>query len=181
MIEQCRECLTEKSDTECVILKKDWPYEVDICAECRPTYLAGHVDGLQVMVSGLFLKFEDLTFEAQSEILGSGMLAHEFSELISACIKDIADDDGIDDIADDDGIDDDDDGDCDPFMDLTIGFTPAKEDGTPESWGFQTGDNSYTGGAYSHPHWAVTTLYRDCDPNEVAAEMISQINELTCY
>jgi hypothetical protein len=172
-IEQCQDCYEDKTDTECVILKVDWPYCLDLCAACRPERLAGHVEGLKVKVSGEWLKFEDLTEDAQTEILGDGMLTQEFKELIAACIKDIADDDGID--------EDDEDDDCGPCMDLTIGYTPAKEDGTPHSWGFQTGDNSYTGGAYCHPHWAVTTLYRECDPNEVAAEMRGQISELMCY
>lgn len=177
MLEQCRECLTDRPDTKSVILKVDWPYAIDLCADCRPEYLAGNVEGLKVLVAGTtdeYERFDEMTYEAQSEILGAGMLTHEFSELIAACIKDIADDDGIG-----DGCDDDDE--CGPWMDLTIGYTPAKEDGTPESWGFQTGDNSFTGGAYSHPHWAVTTLSREDDPNEVAQEMVGQINELTCY
>lgn len=42
-----------------------------------------------------------------------------------------------------------------PHMDVTIGWTP--DDGT---WNYQTGDNSFTGGAYGHPVWAVITLHR---------------------
>jgi hypothetical protein len=41
-----------------------------------------------------------------------------------------------------------------PGMQVTIG---ADETG----WSYQTGDNSYTGGAYGYANWAVIYLYRD--------------------
>lgn len=63
-------------------------------------------------------------------------------------------------------------GDETPSMDLTVAT-----DG--EAWGYQTGDNSYSGACYFFPHWAVTTLYRDSDPQEVVKEIYSQWNELT--
>lgn len=66
-----------------------------------------------------------------------------------------------------------------PSMQLTIGFTPETED-KDHSWSFQTGDNSFTGGAYHHPHWAVVSLYRDSVPAKIAEEIASQIAEL-CY
>ena len=71
----------------------------------------------------------------------------------------------------------DDPGDETPAKLLTVGFTPKSED-KDASWGYQTGDNSYTGGAYSHPHWAVVTLCRDSNPAEIAAEIAEQISEL---
>lgn len=57
-------------------------------------------------------------------------------------------------------------------MDLTIG---ADNDG----WSYQTGDNSYTGGAYSYASrlWAVVTLDRDSKPEDVADDIISQLDE----
>jgi len=64
-----------------------------------------------------------------------------------------------------------------PAIELTIGFTPE----TPErdaSWGYQTGDNSFTGGAYSHPHWAVVAITRDCVASEIFAEIANQLGEL---
>ena len=61
-----------------------------------------------------------------------------------------------------------------PSIDLTIGFNP--EDG---SWGYQTGDNSYTGGAYGFPVWAVTSVYRRNDSRAVARDLINQIDEGT--
>ena len=67
-----------------------------------------------------------------------------------------------------------------PGMQVTIGYTPESEDENA-CWHYQTGDNSYTGGAYNHPHWAVIYLYRDSDPAELAADAVSQIHELMDY
>jgi len=64
-----------------------------------------------------------------------------------------------------------------PGMCLTIGFTPETEE-RDASWNYQTGDNSYTGGAYSHPHWGVVSLYRDSVPADVADDAADQIGEL---
>lgn len=74
-------------------------------------------------------------------------------------------------IADDDRADEDGD---EPGILLTIGYSP--DDGT---WGWQTGDNSFTGGAYGHPHWSVQPIRRDTDPDELADEMLSEIADLT--
>ena len=59
-----------------------------------------------------------------------------------------------------------------PSMALTVG---ADADG---DWGYQTGNNSFTGGAYGYPHWAVTILTRDSDPVEVAEEVLDQLSDL---
>lgn len=64
-----------------------------------------------------------------------------------------------------------------PGICLTVGFTPETPD-RDYSWHYQTGDNSFTGGAYGHPHWAVVSIYRDSIPSEVAEEIASQIGEL---
>jgi len=61
-----------------------------------------------------------------------------------------------------------------PMMDLTIGWTP--NDGT---WSYQTGDNSFAGGAYLHPIWAVDYLTRRTNCRDMAAELISQLLEQT--
>jgi len=60
-------------------------------------------------------------------------------------------------------------GDETPSMDLTIGC-----DG--DSWSYQTGDNSFTGGAYGYADWSVTTLYRDSKPEDVAEELVRQFD-----
>ena len=91
----------------------------------------------------------------------------EWRELLIALQGEIADDYRCTDDPEDDQ----------PGMCVTIGFTPE----TPEnsaSWSYQTGDNSYTGGAYSHPHWAVVYLYRDSDCAGLADDAASQIYDL---
>jgi hypothetical protein len=57
-------------------------------------------------------------------------------------------------------------------MELTI----ATMDGT--QWNFQTGDNSYTGGCYSLPHWVVVSIGHDSDRAEIADDIINQLEEL---
>jgi hypothetical protein len=63
---------------------------------------------------------------------------------------------------------DDADGDT-PAMCVTIG---ADADGR---WNYQTGDNSFTGGAYGFPVWAVVTLTRRCNSREVARDVRDQL------
>lgn len=58
-----------------------------------------------------------------------------------------------------------------PSMQVTIG---ASKDG---SWSYQTGDNSYTGGAYCHPFWGVVYLYRRSNCTELAKDAIRQIED----
>jgi hypothetical protein len=61
-----------------------------------------------------------------------------------------------------------------PSMDLTIGWSPDSG-----AWSYQTGDNSYTGGAYGHPIWAVATIDRRCNSRDIARELIMQLDEQT--
>lgn len=62
-----------------------------------------------------------------------------------------------------------------PSIDLTIGFNPETSE-----WSWQTGDNSFTGGAYGYPVWAVTSIYKTDNSTRVAKDLISQLEELTC-
>ncbi len=62
-----------------------------------------------------------------------------------------------------------------PSMQVTIGATP-QEDGSLK-WNYQTGDNSYTGGAYGHPHWGVVSLYRRSNCAQLAKDCVDQIAE----
>ena len=57
-----------------------------------------------------------------------------------------------------------------PSMQVTIGADA-------EGWSYQTGDNSYSGGAYSYATWAVTDLDRDTKPEAFADEVIDQLEE----
>src|SRR4051812_21168140 len=54
-----------------------------------------------------------------------------------------------------------------PSMTLTIGLNR-------KGWSYQTGDNSFTGGAYGYADWAVVTLDRECNPDDVAEDIIAQ-------
>ena len=60
-------------------------------------------------------------------------------------------------------------------LDLTVG---ASGEGR-EKWSYQTGDNSYTGGAYAYPHWAVITVYPRTNAKDAAKEILSQWRSLT--
>jgi hypothetical protein len=64
-----------------------------------------------------------------------------------------------------------------PSMCVTIGADGEGHD----SWSYQTGDNSYSGGAYHYPHWAVVTIHRRSRSSEVADDILSQLHEaLAC-
>lgn len=102
------------------------------------------------------------TFEKQIEPMQEQWLA-----LVKGLIPQIRDDYRASDDRDDDT----------PGMSLTIGFTPETRD-KDASWSYQTGDNSFTGGAYGHPHWAVISLYRDSEPSELVDDICSQLAEL---
>lgn len=57
-----------------------------------------------------------------------------------------------------------------PGMSVTIGWN----DKTGQ-WSYQTGDNSFTGGAYSYPIWAVVSLYRKSNSTDLAKDILSQL------
>jgi hypothetical protein len=59
-----------------------------------------------------------------------------------------------------------------PGMQVTI----ATDD--MQSWNYQTGDNSYTGGCYGLRHWAVIYLYRRSDCRELARDAINELKDL---
>jgi hypothetical protein len=61
----------------------------------------------------------------------------------------------------------------DPGVDLTVAVNDAGD-----SWSFQTGDNSFSGGAYLNPHWAVVTIGRDSTAEEILSDIIQQLEEL---
>lgn len=51
---------------------------------------------------------------------------------------------------------------------MTITFSTNNEG---IAWSYQTGDNSFTGGAYSFPHWSVATIYKDTTSNHLFEEV----------
>ena len=85
--------------------------------------------------------------------------------LVAALIPEIADDYRATDDPDDD----------EPGMCLTVAT-----DDELSCWSYQTGDNSFTGGAYGLPHWAVVYLSRDTIPAETADEIAEQWADLIC-
>jgi len=94
----------------------------------------------------------------------------QWNKLIAALIPNICDEYRASDDPEDDT----------PGMSVTIGFTPETED-RDASWSYQTGDNSYSGGAYGHENWGVVSIYRDSKPSEVAEDIANQIGESLAY
>lgn len=64
-------------------------------------------------------------------------------------------------------------GDDRPSIDLTVGCDCETGD-----WSYQTGDNSFTGGAYGYPDWAVVTVHRRSNSVELAREIRDQLADL---
>jgi hypothetical protein len=60
-----------------------------------------------------------------------------------------------------------------PGIQLTVGHDPATNE-----WDYQTGDNSYSGGAYAYPNWAVVGIYRNSNCQDLAVEILDQLEEL---
>jgi hypothetical protein len=52
-----------------------------------------------------------------------------------------------------------------PGIDLTIGVNTLTGE-----WSWQTGDNSYTGGAYGYRDWGVTRVYRATNSRDCARD-----------
>ena len=59
-------------------------------------------------------------------------------------------------------------------LDLTVSTNGESR----ERWGWQTGDNSFTGGAYSYRNWAVVTVYKRSDSTALAREIRDQLADL---
>ena len=62
---------------------------------------------------------------------------------------------------------------------LTVGAT-ILPDGTA-SWSYQTGDSSFTGGAYGHATWGVAWISHESDPEEIAREIVDEIDSQLSY
>jgi len=60
-----------------------------------------------------------------------------------------------------------------PGIDITIGHDPKTGE-----WDYQTGDNSFTGGAYGYPNWAVGRVYRRTNSRGLAKDLIDQLHNL---
>lgn len=90
----------------------------------------------------------------------AGITIKEVRELLISLKSDICDDYRI---ADDEDL---------PGIMVTIGYSPNGD------WDYQTGDNSFTGGAYGYPHWAVVYLYRRSNCTTLARNVIDELYDL---
>lgn len=63
-----------------------------------------------------------------------------------------------------------------PGIQLTVAC--GDDGGKNGNWSYQTGDNSYTGGAYSYPHWAVVGIYRTSNCKQIADDILNQLSDL---
>lgn len=66
-----------------------------------------------------------------------------------------------------------------PYLDVTIGCTFDFDEGCI-TWNYQTGDNSFTGGAYGHPEWFTTSLLSRSNCKDLAKDLIDEIEGRIC-
>lgn len=59
-----------------------------------------------------------------------------------------------------------------PSMQVTVG---AEMIDGEIAWNYQTGDNSYTGGAYGFSNWGTADLYRRSNTKELAADIVDNL------
>jgi hypothetical protein len=59
-------------------------------------------------------------------------------------------------------------------MQLTIGADS-------EGWSYQTGDNSFSGGAYGYATWGLGYIQRDSDPAQVANDILRDLEDNDSY
>ena len=65
----------------------------------------------------------------------------------------------------------------DEFIDITV----ASNGTDPDDWGFQLGDNSYSGACYFYRHWAIGYIDDQTVPEHLAIELLDQLEELVAY
>lgn len=65
------------------------------------------------------------------------------------------------------------------WVDVTIGCTFDFEAGEI-SWSYQTGDNSFTGGAYGHPEWFTACIFSGSNCKDLTADLVSEIEDRIC-
>ena len=69
------------------------------------------------------------------------------------------------------------------YLQLTVGshdettHPQYRDVDTEIDWGFQTGDNSYTGGAYGFPNWAVAYIDDEVEISSVVDDIIDELEE----
>lgn len=75
--------------------------------------------------------------------------------------------------------------------DISPEFRASEDDDTPgiqltvgadrKGWSYQTGDNSFTGGAYGYSAWGVVSVYRDTNSFEAADDIIAQLYDAGAF
>lgn len=65
----------------------------------------------------------------------------------------------------------------DEFIDITV----ASNGTDPDDWGFQLGDNSFSGQCYFYRHWAVGYIDDQTNAEHLATELLDQLEELVAY
>lgn len=65
----------------------------------------------------------------------------------------------------------------DEFIDITI----ASNGTDPNDWGYQTGDNSYSGACYFYRHWAIGYIDDQTNAEHLAVELLDQLEECLAY
>ena len=78
-------------------------------------------------------------------------------------------------ICDDYRASDDPDDDDMPGMQVTISTNGN------DTWNYQTGDNSFSGGCYGDPYWAVISLYRRSNCRDLAREAINELKDAMAW
>lgn len=59
------------------------------------------------------------------------------------------------------------------YIDLTFGFNENFD-----QFGYQTGDNSFTGGAYGFKNWIVLSISSETSINDIFEDIYHQLNQL---
>jgi hypothetical protein len=65
-----------------------------------------------------------------------------------------------------------------PGFDFTFGFK-ITDDGI--SWNYQTGDNSFTGGAYGFPIWVTACLMRRTNLKQLVNDIVDDLQNQVCW
>jgi hypothetical protein len=65
----------------------------------------------------------------------------------------------------------------DGYIDITVASNGVDQ----YDWGFQLGDNSYTGQCYFYNHWAIGTIDNETDNEELANDLLDQLEEALAY
>ncbi len=60
-------------------------------------------------------------------------------------------------------------------MDETPGMQVTVSTDDMQSWNYQTGDNSYSGGCYGDRHWSVIYLYRKSNCADLAKDAVAEL------